>query len=376
MKIAILSHPLMYNYGGLLQSYALQTILERHGHECEVIQKIPTNPYPFYLMPFSYAKRLLMKFTKKSNHPIFAERIFAREHPIVGQHTQKFIDTHIHTRAVKKLDEINETDYDGIVVGSDQVWRETYFRHFWNSPISYAFLSFTKGWNIKRIAYAASFGLDNINEYKSSELTKCREAIKMFDKVSVRESTGVNICNTYLQSNAVMALDPTLLLNREDYEKLAVDAKEPKSPGNLLCYILDPTPYKTACINHIAENKRLIPFSVIADSGNRSLPPEKRVHPSVESWIRGFMDAEFVITDSFHACVFSIIFGVPFIAVGNAFRGLTRFESLLDQFDLRNRLVTNNSPIDFDLGTPNWAQIYNNLEKLRTKSIETLKVLT
>lgn len=373
MKIAILSHPLKYNYGGLLQSYALQNSIERLGHKCEVIQKIPTNPYPFYLMPLSYAKRLYSKIVRKSNFPVFAERVFAREHPIVGQHTQRFIDEYIHTRAVKKVDEINENEYDGIVVGSDQVWREIYFRRFWNAPISYAFLSFTKGWNIKRLAYAASFGLDNLNEYKPSELAKCREGIKLFDRVSVRESAGIDLCRNYLGCDAVQSLDPTLLLDREDYAKLVRDAGVPQSSGNLLCYILDPTSYKSSCVNKIAKAKNLTPFNVIADSGNRKLAPELRVHPPVESWLRGFMDAKFVVTDSFHACAFSIIFGVPFLAIGNAFRGMSRFTSLLDQFGLSNRLVSEGDLIDVNIADPDWAKVYEHLTALRAKSIDILK---
>lgn len=375
MKIAILSHPLIYNYGGLLQSYALQNIIEKLGHKCEVIQKIPTNPYPAYLMPLSYAKRLYGKIVKKSNFPVFAERVFAREHPVVGQYTQRFIDNYIHTRAVKKLDEIGEREYDGIVVGSDQVWREIYFRRFWNSPISYAFLSFTKRWNIKRLAYAASFGLDNLDEYNPSELAKCREGIKHFDKVSVREVTGIDLCRNYLDCNAMQALDPTLLLDREDYAKLVRKADVPQSSGNLLCYILDPTAYKTSCVNKIAEARKLTPFSVIADGNNRKLAPEERIHPAVETWLRGFMDAEFVVTDSFHACAFSIIFGVPFLAIGNAFRGLTRFTSLLNQFELSNRLVTEGDLIDVDIADPDWGRVYRHLGELRAKSMGILQGL-
>lgn len=96
--------------------------------------------------------------------------------------------------------------------------------------------------------------------------------------------------------------------------------------------------------------------------------------PPVEEWIRGFMDAEFVVTDSFHGTVFSIIFNKPFISIANESRGTTRFTSLLKLFQLEDKLV--HSLSDFNLTgykEINWENVNSILEREKTSSIQFLK---
>ena len=83
----------------------------------------------------------------------------------------------------------------------------------------------------------------------------------------------------------------------------------------------------------------LTPFRVNSKANGLHASIRERIQPPVEAWLRGFYDAEFVVTDSFHACVFSIIFGKPFIVIGNKDRGMARFESLLKMFGLENRMI-------------------------------------
>ena len=85
-------------------------------------------------------------------------------------------------------------------------------------------------------------------------------------------------------------------------------------------------------------------------------PLAERVQPPVEQWLRGFYDAEFVVTDSFHACVFSILFHKPFIVVGNARRGMSRFKSLLSIFALGDRLVMDVTQF-FHCSVIDWEQV-------------------
>ena len=89
-------------------------------------------------------------------------------------------------------------------------------------------------------------------------------------------------------------------------------------------------------------------------------PLAERIQPPVEQWLRGFMDAEFVVTDSFHACVFSILFGKPFIAIGNAGRGLSRFTSLLGMLGLESRLAAA-SPASTPTGDIDWPAVSRRL---------------
>ena len=342
MKIGILTLPLHTNYGGILQAYALQTVLERMGHEVVVFNKKREFKLPFWKYPLAYIKRATKKYIlKKKNVRIFEEQYRKSIYPIISQHTQEFLDKYIHLYNIKTLKNAKEEDFDAIVVGSDQVWRPKYFMPMFKTGIQDAYLAFAKDWNIKRIVYAASFGTDDW-EYTTTQTNECRELLKLFDAVSVREESGVELCKEYFGVEVKHVLDPTLLLSKKDYIQLFETAKIPKSSGNLLTYILDETPEKTEIINKIAIDKDLIPFSVNSTKiENPNAPSEERIQPPVEAWLRGFYDAEFIVTDSFHACVFSIIFEKPFIVIGNKKRGMARFESLLKMFGLEDRLFSN-----------------------------------
>lgn len=331
MKIGILTLPLHTNYGGILQAYALQTVLERMGHEVVVIDTPNVKPNPSL---FTLSKRVVKRLLGK-RVGVFSERYHNTTYPIISQYTQPFIDKYIHRKVVNSPEELQESDFDAIVVGSDQIWRPKYY-----GKIENAYLAFAKGWHIKRIAYAASFGTDEW-EYTEEQTKECGELLKKFDTVSVREASGVQLCKEHFGVEAKHVLDPTMLLTKEDYIRLIEAAGTPKSKGSLLNYILDETPEKCALIEKIAKGKNLKPFRVNSRVEDHTAPLEERIQPPVEQWLRGFYDAEFVVTDSFHACVFSILFGKPFIVVGNKVRGMARFESLLKMCGLEDRLILN-----------------------------------
>lgn len=367
MRIGILTLPLHTNYGGILQAYALQTVLERMGHEVVVFDTPNQLPLPpLWKRPLSYAKRAVLKAEGKMNR-IFLEQYYNKIRPIIAQNIQPFIDKYIHRKVIKKFTNLQSCDYDAIVVGSDQVWRAIYFPMWNNCPLPNAYLDFAKGWNIKRISYAASFGTDDW-EYTDEQTQKCKALLQLFNAVSVREINGVDLCRKYFNVDAVHVLDPTMLLNEEDYSIFFQKANTPKSGGTLLNYILDETENTQILIKSVADQKGLKSFSVNNPFENdESKPLNDRIKPSVETWLRGFYDAEFVITDSFHACVFSILFRKQFAVVGNKERGLSRIESLLNYFGLEDRIVEKSAQvtqlpqIDFDI-------VYRELEIFRKKS--------
>lgn len=371
MRIGILTLPLNTNYGGILQAYALQTVLERMGHEVHVIEKKRhLLSIPIQKMPFCYGKRIVKNIIGRK-FPIFYEQKYNREQPIIRQNTDKFIKKYIHIAEYDDFSDIKESEYDAIVVGSDQVWRPKYFGL---NQIENAYLKFAEGWNIKRIAYAASFGTDEW-EYTPKQTEECGRLLRMFDVVSVREDSAVNLCKKHFGVEAQHVLDPTMLLVKEDYIKLFEAADTPKSNGNLLCYILDETEEKKALIKHIAAEKGLIPFNVKSISDDINSPLYERIQPPLEQWLRGFYDADFVITDSFHACVFSIIFNKPFIVYGNINRGLSRFISLLNMFGLTERIVNNQTDlkrlenINDDIFYVKWKDIKQNSYKILKENI-------
>lgn len=362
MKIAILTLPLHTNYGGILQAWALQTVLERMGHEVEVLSRGCELPMPkWYKLPLCYAKRIFCKLFKDWRTPIFYEQKYNKEEPVVRQHTQRFIDQYIHTRLIKSFDEIGGSEYDALVVGSDQVWRPLYFKGLWRTMIDNAFLGFAKDSNLKRCAYAASLGVDYW-EYTEEETRTCSELINLFDAVSVRESSAVALLDKYFKVRAQHVLDPTLLLSPSDYKQLIKD--EPKSEGNLLVYILDEVEEKLYLVEQIIKEKKLRPFKVI-NNAKKVDPVQQRIQPKVETWLKGFEDAEFVVTDSFHACVFAIIFGKPFVVVTNKGRGSARFDSLLTSFDMKEHLISEDNPFDC---TKSYTISTTDLDVMKTES--------
>ena len=373
MKIGILTLPLHTNYGGLLQAYALQKTLESLGHKVVVLDtdKHP-NIRPWYLRPALWGYYAIQKFIKRKDVEIFQEKRLKRiyeEYLVTSKNTQSFIDTYIHLRIYKKLSEIKRNEFNAIVVGSDQVWRKKYF---FGCCIRNAFLYFTIGWNIKRVAYAASFGVEKW-EYNKKETAECKKAIMNFDAISVREDVGVELCSEYLGVEALHVLDPTMLLCKEDYEKIVREGNSLQSDGTMLTYVIDESEQKSNIVTSIAKAKGLKPFRVNSQFENISANLNDRIQPSVQQWLRGFLDADFVITDSFHACVFSIIFNKPFVVIGNKSRGLSRFNSLLSMFGLEDHLIMDIKDLDVEKNYEIPSSVYGILNHQKELSLQFLK---
>lgn len=362
MKIGILTLPLHTNYGGILQAYALQTILKCMGHDVCLIEKqmFPLH-VPLWKTPLLYGKRICRNILGHYYFPVFYEQKMNRESPTIRQFTDKFINKYIKRKIYKKYSDINKNDFDAIIVGSDQIWRPLYFPN-----IETAYLDFAKEWDIKRIAYATSFGTD-FWEYSLRQTKKCRYLLQKFDAISLREKSGVDLCSKYFHLEATHVLDPTMLLESDDYIKLFKTENVPQSQGTLFNYILDETPEKISLIEKIAKDKGLIPFRVNSNVETYNTPLHNRIQPPVEQWLRGFYDAKFVVTDSFHACVFSILFNKQFLVIGNEARGMSRFKSLLSLFKLEDRLIDNTSSIKISTEIA-WENVMDLLNLKRNES--------
>jgi hypothetical protein len=341
MKIGILTQPLHNNYGGILQAYALQTVLKRMGHDVWTVDirmaAQRKSRFSYLRILRALIKRLLLRylFRRPATNRIWLSEKQRQE---ISKHTRHFIDENIRTTStittLSQLSNLKKYKFDVYIVGSDQVWRPKY------SPgLTHFFLDFVdRNSHVKRISYAASFGVDNM-EFTTEQIDLCGELLKEFDAISVREDSAVDLCNQYFGVHAIRVLDPTFLLNKEDYIALVKKDNIPHCKRHLVSYVLDINPDKRKIINHISaelgvETFYLNKLSVIDQKDNN-----ENIFPPVTEWLRGFMDAEFIITDSFHGTAFSIIFNKPFLSIGNEGRGMTRFTSVLKLFDLEDRLI-------------------------------------
>ena len=335
VRIGIYTLPLRTNYGGILQAWALQTVLKRMGHEVVTFNPCPYKYLSWKRMPFAYAKRIINRLRGR-NTVVFYEQKYNADYDIKTIHLQAFIHNNMHCKEFREIGDLHPSEYDVLIAGSDQVWRPKYNKSY-GRTIENAFFDFAENWQVKRIAYAASFGTDKW-EFTDEQSKRCAKLAMQFSAVSVRESSGVKLCRRNLKVKAIHVLDPTMLLSRENYLALINMVYNTTAPsGNLLCYILDDTAETELLLQRVAFDRRLTPFRTnFIKEGTKG---KEQIQPPVEQWLRNFDEASFVVTDSFHACVFSIIFRKPFIVIANERRGITRIESLLSMFCLSDHLV-------------------------------------
>lgn len=315
IKIGVLTLPIGGNYGGVMQAYALISFLQSKGYDATIIK--------------NHTKA---KNTKELLHH-FADLY-------INSNILKFVKSNVYQS--KKI--VNESDYkllskkfDYFIVGSDQVWRLECAK----DDIDKYFLSFVN--NKPKISYAASFGIDNW-DCSNGLRSELAAYLAQFNAVSVRENSGINICKYLSCYNAQHVLDPTLLLSKSHYLQLCKE-EEVKSK-NILSYVLDKNETNERIIEQVGLDCGL-PINYAGDREKlRHLLKNfeitklsKAKKHSIEYWLACFRDAEYVITDSFHGMVFSIIFEKQFVVIGNKKRGLARFESLLNEINLKDRLL-------------------------------------
>lgn len=307
MKIGILTLPFGANYGCLLQSYALYTYLAQQGHEVVVLSR---------------------GWNRSSYGIIYSIKRWIY-YNVICRHLYRFYKKIERTPLLRSGEELKnyviKNGIEVVVVGSDQVWRVKNTR---GADLNF-FLDFLKDESsIRKISYAASFGID---QFDGTELekTNVKQLIQLFDHVSVREQSGVDICRTLFDRNVDLVVDPTLLLEPETYRKL-FDSSNCLEGNKIVTYILDASLKKDALVKALSDKLNL---------QIEKLYEKKIQYKSVERWLKSIAEAKFVVVDSFHGMLFSIIFNKQFIVINNAHRGSTRFMNVLNKLDLSIRCV-------------------------------------
>lgn len=350
MKIAILTLIGHHNYGNLLQAYALQTMLRRMGHEVTILKREPN--YPSFklllLRILSTLKCAIRIFLGNKDLIICNPLTYPNEYKVrkseaidysklklFSEQNLSFSPSLRRKHSLKKY--VKRHKFDCFVVGSDQVWREAY-----TPDINNYFLDFLpEDDKSLKISYAASFGTNN-EPISADKLPYCVELSKRFNAISVREQSAIDLVHKYFHLSAVQVLDPTLLLDPIDYCKLINDRDKDKGKGALVSYILDKDQDKDKIVSDYikkfgGEHLSLMDLQ-INERGCKQMY-------SVSEWLAAIANARFVVTDSFHGCVFSILFHKQFICIGNESRGIERFYSLLSSFNLEDRLVDISKPL-------------------------------
>ena len=353
INVGIITFHRAVNYGAVLQTYALQKALEKINVRSEVIDyrdNIIENRFKFF-----YNKSLKRFVRDLLYYPVFSSK---------NKKFEFFLKNYIKT--TDKIYTNNEQlktlqDFDKYITGSDQVWN--YKLTKWDKAY---FLNFVKD-NYKKCSYAASFGL---NEIPSKEKDEYIKLLSQFNQISVRESKGAEIVYSLLKRRGMVDLDPTLLLDKKEWSSIA---KIPKEKDYILVFVMQKNDSTFKFAEELAKKKNC-DIVYISDSLKRRVKAKYKYSVSPDEWLGYFLNAKYIITNSFHGLAFSINLNKDFFielqrepATGNS-----RLENMLDTFNLRERLIVNakNDNVDKKI---DWNKVNKKMEECRQSSMSNLK---
>lgn len=317
------------NYGNRLQNYAVQCVLEKRGFCVETIS--------FEKKFFSGKNLIKILLHKLTAYKIFPNGDYwkATEKRVCA--FDRFNKKFIRTKRIKSIKQIGNADY--YVVGSDQVWNPEWYSDCPMKKEMYL-LSFAE--SKKRVCMSPSFGVESLPQAWCQYF---KEQLTQFPKLSVREAAGAHIIKQLTGRSAEVLVDPTMLLSKSDWEKISRKPQKVNCDcGYILTYFIGKkTEEQEQYIKNIAKSNKLEVYNLL-DPLNSAL---YQVDPS--EFIYMIEHARIVFTDSFHACVFSILFEKPFQVFkrngkeGNMF---SRIENILEKFSLQRKNYENRNMND------------------------------
>ena len=350
------------NYGNRLQNYALQTTLNKKGFIVSTLQDRSTEKkIDDVLYNHSNLENFRGIIGLYVNHKLFIKRLLGKENHF-DLFNMEYMNDSKDCISKEFISSNIKDKYDAFIVGSDQVWNTTFDFVSVNS-----FLPFP---HPNKIAFSASFGVDSI-PYDQ----KIVDCIKDFKALSVREEAGAKIIKELTGIDATVLVDPTMLLTVDEWRKVEKkprgikESKKTEKPkdGYILTYFLSPK---------CDEAKKQLEEVKGDREVYELLNPEDMVAgtagPSEFLWL--FDHADIILTDSFHACVFSFLFNKPFIVYDRQYEGESmnsRLETLLSKFHLERKYAS--SGLENDIWEHDYEEGYKQLELEREKAMIFLK---
>lgn len=358
MKIGIITYHRAKNLGAMLQSYALQKTLEKYKGKCEIID------YRNEKMEESYKVKKIREcksLKEKIKNILFMKKNKAFEE------VRKEFNEKVQTISTKKYNKNNikeaNNDYDLFVIGSDQVW---------NVKLNYDdenyFLNFAED-NNKKNSYAASFGTNKINEEQKEKI--CNQ-LKTFNKISVREEEGKNVVRELTGRNSELVLDPTLLLNKYEWENM-INNERIEKEKYIFVYVIAYTPTLLEFARKLGKERKckVICFHTSYQK-YRGMKNLTKVSP--QDFLNYIKNAEAVVTSSFHGMCFSINLQKEFYYEldENKVNNNSRLKTLATTLNLEDRRIINGKCINNRI---NYSEVTKKLEAERKKSIQFIEEL-
>ncbi len=365
MKIGILTFLGVENCGALLQAYALSNVLKNMENDVELVNLISNNE-----MERKSKRNLKNKaFLARKIYYMFFPNSIKRRKVLFDSFRKEYLSIYPQDRRIfeNELEKICKK-YECMVCGSDQIWSQD--PKLYDRSDAY-FINYE--FDGKRVSYAASFG-DNL-DYAEINKERILPYIKRFDSVSVREKEAKEFLNKNNIESEV-TVDPTLLIEKKEWEKLAILPKEKKE------YIL-----------YFSVNSRKYSINIARKLAKQTGLKVIELNPHPKSWNSGFvkkygigpreflgylLNAKYIVTNSFHGTVFSAVFNKPFFAAFDEKDGMivkeNRKYTLIEKLGLQACIMTESQSIDLSkINDISWNDVNDKIEMLKKESIDYLK---
>ncbi len=333
------------NYGNRLQNYAAQKLLKKYSDSVETIAFEKSLVSFVNTLKYYFFKACRYRFT---NDKGFWQMIYPRA--VIFKHFEKKYLNLKYIYSTKKIR--RRADY--FAIGSDQVWNPMWYANN-NLKCELYFLSFTDSKH--KICISPSFGVSKIPK-EWEEWFKIK--LDTFDKIAVREKEGVEIVKDLIGKKAQVLIDPTLMLDKDEWDRISKRPSKFKSSQYVLLYFLGEMTLEQKEMITELKNKQHMDIINIFDRKNISVGPSEFIYL--------ISNAKLVLTDSFHACVFSFLYGIPFLVydrAGKENKINSRIVNFVHTFDLERKYVKNN--LNNELFECDYSSGYVNLKNERIK---------
>lgn len=359
MKIDVITMHAVKNYGSVLQTYATQNVLNKMGYDVEIIN---------YIRPKNLNSNLLKTWTKgdkgikKVVKTIILKPTISRWINIFGSYLNKNINCTRNCYINEHQLIAKPINADIFCTGSDQVWNSG-----WNDGVEKAFyLSFVPD-NVPKVSLAASIGKTELSE---EEIKEVYPLLKRYNYILMREKSGLEIIRNMGIYESDFCLDPTLLLTKNEWLNHAMTKKI--KDKYVLIYQLNHDEKFDKYAIEFAKRKGLKLYRVCTRYDQIRLSGRPIVLPQVQEFISLINNAEYVLTNSFHATAFCINFNKEFVAIyPNEYS--SRINDILNLFSLQDRHLTDYSDYNIADKRIDFKRVNKSLEKNRNNSLRLIK---
>lgn len=345
------------NYGSALQAFALQQSIKECGGGSSIVKLRPKS----YIIRFAKTYLIPTKYdgVKKKARKAVSDFKNRRKRRKVREFYQKNIVVEIH-RTIEELLS-NEKSRITFICGSDQIWNPQF------QPNQLFYLDFSTKLNIKKYSYAASIAVSSLAK---EECEYYKRKLKDFEGVSVREKTGKYLLDELLDKNVRVDVDPVLLLGADKWESMMSARFSGKD--YILLYMLRPMPELLSFAKMVAQSRGL-KLLYIGDFDYDDADIESCHDAGVEDFLNAIYSARYVITNSFHATVFSTIFMKKFCSYAVSRTG-TRVLDFLDDFNLQECRIDDLNRTDYSFNQKiDWDEISSIINRKKQGSLKYIR---